>query len=401
MISYCFNSSLTKQDIHPTPPGWFHFYGMCSPEYFNNTWNIDGTLSYTGNQPENYSTSILGNSSSAWISAFVKNHPDKPFHVVVAPHAPHGPYTPAPWYAHTKVEKLVRLESWNYSASTHIPWVADLPGLTEAEGTRYNVIWEDRWRTMMSVDDLVNGIFKVLEDSGILNNTYVLFTSDHGFHIGSFRMGVGKQSAWETDIRVPMIWRGPDIVPGSTTNMIASHVDLAPTFLDLAGVPIPNIMDGKSVVPFLTQPNLKPDVLHPFMLIEEYPIDNWSANYTPGVTNTVNDCPNNTFRALRILNEEMGDILYTEFTNIADWNFESPIFYEMYNITEDPFQLNNLYYSDVPSSISSQNYFTSKFANAPSINLLPANKLLHQELHEMIVKAFSCNGSESTPSNCL
>lgn len=72
------------------------------------------------------------------------------------------------------------------------------------------------------------------------NHPDALSTSpDHGQHLGQFGMGFDKRQLYETDIRVPLLVRGPGVVANATSDAIASHVDLAPTFLDMMGAPTP------------------------------------------------------------------------------------------------------------------------------------------------------------------
>ena len=75
--------------------------------------------------------------------------------------------------------------------------------------------------------------------------------SDHGFHLGQFRIPQGKVTPYETDIRVPFFARGPGIVPGTHLRQMIANIDVAPTILDLAGLTVPNLMDGRSFAPLL------------------------------------------------------------------------------------------------------------------------------------------------------
>ena len=79
-----------------------------------------------------------------------------------------------------------------------------------------------------------------------------LYSSDHGYHLGQFRIPIEKMLPYETDIRIPLYIRGPGIAPGVTLNEMVANIDVAPTLLELAGIPVPTIMDGQSLVPLLT-----------------------------------------------------------------------------------------------------------------------------------------------------
>merc|ERR1719387_153074 len=86
----------------------------------------------------------------------------------------------------------------------------------------------------------------MLEETGDLDNTYVFLTGDHGFHLGQLAMGFDKRQLYETDIRVPYLVRGPGVPAGTQRSEIITHVDLAPTIMDLATGSVPEWWDGRS-----------------------------------------------------------------------------------------------------------------------------------------------------------
>ena len=83
-----------------------------------------------------------------------------------------------------------------------------------------------------------------LEDSDQLDNTYIIYTSDNGYHIGQHRLPPGKTCGFEEDIRVPFFIRGPGIASGVAQDAVTTHIDIAPTLLKLAGVPLRDHLDG-------------------------------------------------------------------------------------------------------------------------------------------------------------
>ena len=113
----------------------------------------------------------------------------------------------------------------------------------------------DRWGTLFSIDDMVAGVVATIKKLAIEDHTYVMFTSDHGYHLGQFRIPDEKMMPYETDIRVPFFAMGPKIRPGTLLNEMISNIDIGPTLCDLAGLAIPTIMDGRSLVPLLTSSN--------------------------------------------------------------------------------------------------------------------------------------------------
>jgi arylsulfatase A-like enzyme len=91
----------------------------------------------------------------------------------------------------------------------------------------------------------VDGLFHRLEQLDLLDNTYVVYSSDNGFHIGQHRLQPGKSCGYEEDINIPLIVRGPGVVAYHSTDTVTSHTDLAPTFFSLLGIPLRDDIDGR------------------------------------------------------------------------------------------------------------------------------------------------------------
>src|SRR5690606_28425498 len=87
----------------------------------------------------------------------------------------------------------------------------------------------------------------LLEASDQLDDTYVVFTSDNGFHLGQHRLKAGKQTAFEEDIRVPFLLAGPGVPADRESDALVGDVDLAPTLAALAGAPTPEFVDGRDL----------------------------------------------------------------------------------------------------------------------------------------------------------
>jgi arylsulfatase A-like enzyme len=98
---------------------------------------------------------------------------------------------------------------------------------------------------------MIGRIRATLRATGVARNTYLVFTSDNGFHLGQHRLMAGKRTAFDEDIRVPLIVAGPGVPPGSATSQVAGTVDLAPTFERWAHVGIDRSRDGQSLTPLL------------------------------------------------------------------------------------------------------------------------------------------------------
>jgi arylsulfatase A-like enzyme len=114
---------------------------------------------------------------------------------------------------------------------------------------------KDYYSGLVAVDENIGRIFSYLEKKNILDDTAIVQTSDHGYLLGEWRM-FDKRLMHEPSIRVPLMVRYPRRIPaGIVRKEMALDIDLAPTFLDLAGLPIPEHMQGKSIVPLAKEPD--------------------------------------------------------------------------------------------------------------------------------------------------
>ncbi len=139
--------------------------------------------------------------------------PSKPFFMWLGPTAPHQPADPAPRHEDALANaSLPRPPSFDEDDVSDKPaWIRDNPPL----GLEHTAYTEDlhrkRLQSMLAVDDMIGELVEALKESGELDDTYIFFTSDNGFHLGIHRLSVGKWTAYEEDIRVPLIVRGPGV----------------------------------------------------------------------------------------------------------------------------------------------------------------------------------------------
>jgi arylsulfatase A-like enzyme len=93
-------------------------------------------------------------------------------------------------------------------------------------------------------------VLDYLEETRLAKNTVVFYSADNGWYLGDLGL-YDKRFMYEPGLRVPLIVRGPGIEPGITPASSVVNIDLAPTFLDIAGLPVPASMQGRSLVPLL------------------------------------------------------------------------------------------------------------------------------------------------------
>lgn len=214
--------------------------------------------------------------------------------------------------------------------------------------------YRKRWQTLLSLDDMVEKLVKKLDDSKELNNTYIFYTSDNGYHAGQFSLPIDKRQLYEFDIRVPLMVRGPGITPKQIVKAPVLNIDLTPTILDIAGADLP-IMDGES---FLSQmaPSLRNGTSRSCVLVEHTgegsPVsDPACPKLGPGPSHCLPNCVcedsyNNTYACVRSLVEH--NLQYCEFA-------DSDSFVEVYNLTSDQSQLENIVKKVDPTFLQAMN----------------------------------------------
>src|SRR5207253_4861016 len=108
-----------------------------------------------------------------------------------------------------------------------------------------------RVQAVQAIDRMLAQLEAVLQQEGLASNTYVVFSSDNGLHMGEHRLLPGKLTAFDTDIRVPLVVVGPKVPHHKTRRQLTENIDLAPTFTQLARTRMAGPIDGRSLVPLL------------------------------------------------------------------------------------------------------------------------------------------------------
>jgi N-acetylglucosamine-6-sulfatase len=231
-------------------PGWT-FWAVAGDAYkeFNYDLNQNGKIVHYGNTPNDYLTDV----ASRLAADFIKGSAGTPFAIEIATFAPHGPYIPAPRHADKFPGlKAPRTRAFDAAPDPSAPkWLKAIPPLTQVNLAAIDKFFRMRAQSVLAVDEMIGALQAAVASIGEQNNTYFVFSSDNGYHMGEYRLRPGKMTAFDTDIRVPLVITGPGVSAGRTIEQIAMNVDLYPTFAELAGAATPAGADGRSLMPLL------------------------------------------------------------------------------------------------------------------------------------------------------
>jgi arylsulfatase A-like enzyme len=216
-----------------------------------------------------YVTDLITDDSINWMER--RDH-DRPFALLVHHKAPHRSWEPSPrhftlyddvdipepdtmWDDHEGRAAVVKaMEMRLMDLDPVIDLKATVPpGLSEQDEIRwrYQRYIKDYLRTIASIDDGVGSLLDWLDANGLAENTIVVYTSDQGFFLGDHGW-FDKRMMYEESLAMPFLIRYPELIEaGSTTDAMALNVDFAPTFLELAGVDVPDTVQGTSLRPVL------------------------------------------------------------------------------------------------------------------------------------------------------
>ena len=245
-------------------------------------------------QHQGYTTEIIADLSLEWLKA--DRDPDRPFLLMCQHKAPHRDWQPAPdqlgAYADETIAEPPTLfddyEGRGTAARTQDMTIRDTMTPRDLKfetprnlGPEQRARWEAaygprnaefaslglsgdalvRWkyqryikdylRCINSVDEAVGRVLDYLDEAGLAENTIVVYSSDQGFYLGEHGW-FDKRWMYEESLRTPLLVRWPGVVePGTVSDAMVSNLDFAETFLDAAGVEVPDAMQGRSLVPIL------------------------------------------------------------------------------------------------------------------------------------------------------
>ena len=307
---------LNKWDVS-VPPSFFDRWAMYSPPltgdgYYDNEFNVDGNITTIGS----YATNFLRQRSVGFLEDF-EEQDDVPWFLYVAPYAPHFPARAAARYRQAPVG------GWDGNPATAERDLSDKPSWIQARTSDLEDGQQRRrkqLRALMSVDELVGALRDALADLGERRDTLAIFISDNGYLWGEHGWS-GKSVPYPQATDVPLFARWPGhLAPGQGDTRSVANVDLAPTILDAAGItPDPRYpMDGRSLLGSEAR-------THTFMewfRAPDTPVrQDWASVRT-------------------------ADVQYTEYYDAHG----QIAFREYYDLSEDPWQLNNLLGDGAPEN---------------------------------------------------
>jgi len=225
-------------------------------KYYDTEFNINGKREVK----KGYYTHRVTDMTIDWL----KGKHDKPFLLMMGHKAPHTPFTPEkkyatiyddievryPWTAFHLEDKprwiKERLDTWHGIYGPIYGFRKDFPDTSAESVLEFATFVRAYTASIKSVDDSVGRVYEALKDTGLLENTVLVFTSDNGFFLGEHGMS-DKRTMHEASIRVPLLVRYPKLVgAGTVIDKMVLSVDLAPSILDICGAePLKNI-HGKS-----------------------------------------------------------------------------------------------------------------------------------------------------------
>ena len=317
----------------PIPPGWdvWDVADWGYPE-FNYDLNENGSIvHYAGPNDrgkDNYLTDVVSRLGAAFIRRSAQRFPAQPFFLEVATFAPRAPSTPAPRDAHLFAD-LVYPRTPAFDAPTRHPpaWLRGARPLSPSARAVIEHSYRLRAEDMRSVDRLTANLVGALRATKRLSNTYFVFSSDNGYHMGEHRLDPGKLTAFDTDIEVPLIIVGPRVATHHTAAAFAENVDLRSTFDAWARTHPSEAVDGRSLVPLLAPggPVIPRNWPQGALIEHKGPvISRRDPDYqTPAAANPP------SYEALRL-----PGALYVEYSDNSR---------EYYDLAHDPWELDNVY----------------------------------------------------------
>ncbi|UPL03167.1 hypothetical protein LCI18_014101 [Fusarium solani-melongenae] len=234
-------------------------------------------------------------------------------------------------------ERAPRQPHWNPSQKVQDQksyWMKALPPMNETQIEWADMSYRRRIQSLQGIDEIIEDTIKHLESKGQMDNTYFIYTSDNGYHVGQFRSGAGKSTPYADDSNVPLVVRGPGIPKGLKSTLPGTHADLLPTMLDIAKLNHkhwPAFLDGQSLLQQWKKPHKRdPDAGYGGAK-EVINIEHWGFG-TIEAPAPVGVFPTSTYKTIRLAGDHVGWLYVMWCTGEA----------ELYDLVNDPYEMTNL-----------------------------------------------------------
>ena len=301
---------------------------------------------------------------------------DKPFFMAVGFKKPHLPFVAPKQYWDMYDRSKVSLAAWQkpsidgpevaYHNAGELRSYTDIKPLDDKKGGGQLLkIADDQQRELIHgyyacisyIDAQIGMLMKALKDAGLDKNTIVVLWGDHGWHLGDHSLWC-KHSNFEQAAKAPLLFSVPGITKGNVYTQSSEFVDVFPTLCELAGIKVPEYLDGKSLVPALKDNNV---AIKPFA-ISQYP------RGEKGVAKSIMGY------SLRDAQYRFTEWVGNEFTTAKKFDPSSVKALELYDLVKDPLETRNIAndpaMKQVVKKLSEQlhAYYAQQYATAGIVN---------------------------------
>jgi N-acetylglucosamine-6-sulfatase len=310
-------------DPRQVPQGWRQWYGLTGgteQKRYGFKINENGKVHNYPRKPANYIDYVLGAKVNGVLKAWAPS--PKPFFLYYNPNNPHGEKGTPIWstrdpepasqylgrFGDIQAPRTPNFDEPNVSDKPE--QIREIPRLDDQQIADIDRRYRGRLESLLSVDDEIQKIVRLVRKYGDKRKTFFFFTSDNGLELGAHRIEF-KDYLYEESERVPLIIRGPGVPQNTTRDQLVANIDLAPTISAIAGARPGRVVDGINLLPLTQNPSVANNRT---LLFESFDIGSFGLRQGPWSYNVYSDGED-----------------------------------ELYNLDSDPYQLTNL--ADNPGQV--------------------------------------------------